>query len=164
MAQRLTRGYRHSRRRGRAVHSASLQGIADLKAFRLVREGSDTQRVECAEIADFHSLDLRLYSRKALRLRDLLPQGLGLCFRAAGGKLEAIATRAALRGLRLCGSLGFRGAIEEARPTALAFAFARPWRGLLSLGGGRPARACRSGGGLRCRSWSLGSRLWGRCG
>ena len=35
----------------KAVDSASLQRIAELKAFRLVREGSDLQAIEGAEIA-----------------------------------------------------------------------------------------------------------------
>ena len=44
--------------RERAIDAASLQGVADLKAFRLVREGPDAQGVKRAETADFNPFDV----------------------------------------------------------------------------------------------------------
>ena len=146
------------RRDGRAIDPASLQGVADFKAFRLVREGSDAEAPEGAEIADIDLLDLRLSAGDGLVLRDLLPQRLGFVFRTAGGELQReAATGGGRRRGRLRLRFGFGAAVEQARPTAAAFAAARGRRGLLRLGGRRPARARRGGRGRRRR------RLRWRC-
>src|SRR5450432_2167391 len=71
----------------KAIDAALLQRVAELKAFRLVREGSDLQAVEGAEIADIGLLDERLVAGKVLVLAgDLLPELPCLLFRAAGGE------------------------------------------------------------------------------
>src|SRR5215467_7735498 len=58
----------------KTIDSAALQRIADLNAFRLVREGSDLQAIERPEIAPVGLSNMRLKSGQLLvLLADLLP-------------------------------------------------------------------------------------------
>src|SRR5262249_8675926 len=73
----------------RAIDCVPLQRIADLKAFRLVREGSDLETIERAEIADIDLLDDRPRAGNLLVFtRYLLPQRLRLGLRPAGRELQ----------------------------------------------------------------------------
>src|SRR4029078_107311 len=65
-----------------AVDAASLHRIAELKAFRLVREGSDLQAIEGAEIAHVGLLDARLEARELPGLLNAaFPHLARFCFR-----------------------------------------------------------------------------------
>ena len=146
---------------GRAIDPASLQGVADLKAFRLVREGSDREAVERAEIADIDLLDLRLnagddpgsarLSSTAPWLR--LPNG---WWRVAAGSRRrrrrggAGRLRAEAR-LPRSGRTGATSGSCFRRRSAVAAA--------LRLGGGGPARARRGG---RAAGGAAGLRRRGR--
>src|SRR6476619_6277460 len=75
----------------KAVDSASLQRVTDLKAFRLVRKGSDLQAVEGAEIAYVSLFNMRLKPGELLvLLGDLFPEPLRLGLRARGAKLQPV--------------------------------------------------------------------------
>ena len=83
----------------KAVDSASLQRIAELKAFRLVREGSDLQAIEGAEIAHVGLLDARLEARELLvLLNDGLPQRGRFGFGSGRAVAEIVATTAGRTG------------------------------------------------------------------
>src|SRR5512141_2723655 len=83
----------------KAVDSASLQRIAELKAFRLVREGSDLQAIEGAEVAHVGLLDARLEARELLvLLNDGFPQRARLGLGPGRAQLqEIVATTAGRR-------------------------------------------------------------------
>src|SRR5512143_999234 len=117
-------------RNKRAIDAVPLQRIADLKAFRLVREGSDLKAVKGSETADIDLFDLgRLASEPGIGARHLLLQRLRLAFRAAGGELQLEAASAASGRRswrrRRGGLVGLGGLGEPAAPPALARACAR---------------------------------------
>src|SRR5512143_2439593 len=123
-------------RNKRAIDAVPLQRIADLKAFRLVREGSDLETVKGSETANIDLLDVgRLAGEPGIGARHLLPQRLRLAFRAAGGELQLEAASASGRRSwrRRSGLVGLGGLGEPAAPPALARACGARQHGRASL-------------------------------
>jgi hypothetical protein len=72
----------------KAIDSASLQRVAELKAFRLIREGADLETVKRAEATKVGLLDVGLLAcQSRVLLRHFGIEGLRLVLRAAGGEL-----------------------------------------------------------------------------
>ena len=83
--------FRFSRVDEKAIDSAPLQRVAELKAFCLVREGSDLQAIKGAEIAHVGLLDVWLKPGELLVLLcHLLPELFRLGLGARGAELQPV--------------------------------------------------------------------------
>ena len=140
------------RRYEKAIDSASLQRVAELKAFRLVREGADLETVEGAEIANIGLFDVaaRLLASCWFCLATLLPERFRLVLGAAGGELQAVVAAACGRRCRRRVGGDDSRLRDPSRSLAPRLAVTRS----CSCGRGRAAAARSRLAAARARRWN----------